>query len=301
MHRPVLVREVLSWWFGRPDGVYVDMTLGGGGHSKALLEFPGFAGKVIGIDRDRMSEEGEALNSTRFSFIQGNFAEMPDLLAQAGVAQLSGILFDFGLSSLQLDDPARGFSFQREGPLDMRFDRSQELTAEKVLNEYPEESMADVFFRYGEEPKAKSLARFLVKARRNEPITTTGQLRRQLVSFWKGFHPRRFLARIFQALRIEVNRELENIRHGLEVSLPYLEPGGRLVTISYHSLEDRLVKEFFKQESRDCICPPEMPVCRCGHRAALKILTPKPVVASAKEKKENPRASSAKLRGAEKL
>ena len=301
MHRPVLVREVLSFWFGRPDGVYVDMTFGGGGHSKALLEFPGFAGKVIGIDRDRMSEEGKALNSTRFSFIRGNFAEMPDLLAQAGVAQLSGILFDFGLSSLQLDDPSRGFSFQSEGPLDMRFDRTQELTAQKVLNEYPEESLAQIFFRYGEEPKAKVLARFLVKARQKERITTTGDLRRLLVTFWRGPDPRRFLARIFQAFRIAVNQELESLRRGLEVSLPVLEPGGRLVAISYHSLEDRLVKEFFKQESRDCICPPEFPICQCGHRALLKILTPKPVVASTREKKENPRASSAKLRGAEKL
>ncbi len=300
MHRPVLVREVLSYWFGRPEGVYVDMTFGGGGHSKALLEFPGFAGTVIGIDRDRKSEEGEALNSTRFSFIQGNFAEMPDLLAQAGVAQLSGILFDFGLSSLQLDDPSRGFSFQREGPLDMRFDRAQELTAKKILNDYSEESLADLFFQYGEEPKARALARFLVKARRGERITTTGELRGLLGAFWRGPHPRRFLARIFQALRIEVNRELENIRRGLEVSLPFLEPGGRLVAISYHSLEDRLVKEFFKQESKDCICPPELPVCRCEHRASLKTLTPKPVVPSVREKKENPRSASAKLRGAEK-
>lgn len=300
MHRPVLVREVLSHWFTRPEGVYVDGTLGGGGHTKALLEHPRFRGEVIGIDRDRMPE-GEALQHPRFSFHRGNFAEMPDLLAPGGVAQLSGILFDFGFSSQQLDDPSRGFSFQLEGPLDMRFDRERPLTAEKVLNEYPEKSLADVFFHYGEEPKSRALARFLVRARTKERIVTTGQLRQLLVSFWKKPNPRRFLARIFQALRIAVNGELENIERGLSVSLPLLEPGGRLVAISYHSLEDRLVKDFFKRESKDCICPPGLPVCRCGHRASLKILTSKPVLPSEKEKKENPRAASAKLRAAQKL
>ncbi len=300
MHRPALVREALSYWLARPEGVYVDGTLGGGGHTKALLEHPAFAGTVIGIDRDRMPE-GETLEHPHFSFHRGNFAEMPDLLAQGGVARLSGILFDFGLSSLQLDDPSRGFSFQLEGPLDMRFDREQGLTAEKVLNEYSEEALAEIFYRYGDESKARSLARFLVRAREKERIATTGRLRQLLVAFWKKPHPRRFLARIFQALRIEVNRELENIRRGLETSLPLLEPGGRLVAISYHSLEDRLVKEFFKRESRDCICPPELPVCRCGHRASLKILTAKPVLPSLKEKKENPRAASAKLRAAQKI
>ena len=300
MHRPVLVREVLSYWFTRPEGVYLDMTLGGGGHTKALLELPAFAGTVIGIDRDRMPE-GEVLEYPRFRFYRGNFAEMPDLLAQGGVAQLSGILFDFGLSSEQLDDPSRGFSFQLDGPLDMRFDRTQALTAEKILNEYPEEALAEIFYRYGEEPKAKSLARFLVRARQKERITTTVPLRKLLFAFWKKPNPRRFLARIFQALRIEVNRELENVRRGLKVSLPLLESGGRLVAISYHSLEDRLVKEFFRGESSDCICPPGLPVCRCGHRASLKILTSKPVAPSEKEKKENPRAASAKLRAAQKL
>ena len=300
MHRPVLIREVLLYWFRRPNGVYVDMTFGGGGHSKALLELPAFAGTVIGIDRDRMPE-GETLKSPRFSFYGGNFSDLPGVLAHVGVSQACGILFDFGLSSLQLDDPSRGFSFQQEGPLDMRFDRTQTLTAEKIFNEYSERALADVFFCYAEEPKAKSLARFLVKARQRERVTTTGQLRKLLALYWRRPNTRRFLARIFQALRIEVNRELENIRRGLEASVPLLEPGGRLVAISYHSLEDRLVKDFFKQESRGCICPPELPVCRCGHRAILKKLTSKPIVPSAGEKKENPRSASARLRAAEKL
>jgi 16S rRNA (cytosine1402-N4)-methyltransferase len=255
---------------------------------------------VIGIDRDR-KPVGEALENPHFRFYRGNFTEMPDLLAQGGVAQLSGILFDFGLSSEQLDDTSRGFSFQLDGPLDMRFDREQELTAEAVLDKYPEEKLAEIFYRFGEEPKAKSLARFLVRARSKERIATTGQLRKYLLAFWKKPNPRRFLARIFQALRIGVNGELENIQRGLSASLPLLEPGGRLVAISYHSLEDRLVKNFFKRESTDCICPPELPVCQCGHRASLKILTSKPVTPSEKEKKENPRAASAKLRAAEKV
>ncbi|HXF48136.1 MAG TPA: 16S rRNA (cytosine(1402)-N(4))-methyltransferase RsmH [Verrucomicrobiae bacterium] len=300
MHRPVLVQEALSYWFVRPEGVYVDATLGGGGHTKALLEHPRFRGTVIGIDRDRMPEE-KALENPRFSFYRGNFAGMPDLLAQGGVAQLSGILFDFGLSSEQLDDPARGLSFQLDGPLDMRFDREQPLTAEKILNEYPEEKLSEIFHGFGEEPKARALARFLVRTRQKERITTTGQLRKLLFAFWRKPDPRRFLARIFQALRIAVNDELQNIQRGLSVSLPLLEPGGRLVAISYHSLEDRLVKDFFRRESSDCICPPGLPVCQCGHRASLRILTSKPVVPSQKEKKENPRSASAKLRAAEKI
>lgn len=241
------------------------------------------------------------MEGTRFNFYQGNFAELPAILTERGVTRASGFLFDFGLSSLQLDDPARGFSFQLDGPLDMRFDRGVGHTAEQVLNEYPEDSLAEIFLRYGEEPRARALARFLVKARTKDRIITTGQLRKQLLAFWKKRNPRRFLARIFQALRIEVNRELENIRQGLEGACGFLEPKGRLVAISYHSLEDRLVKDFFKRESKDCICPPGLPVCRCGHRASLKILTGKPVVPSEKEKKENPRAASAKLRAAEKL
>jgi 16S rRNA (cytosine1402-N4)-methyltransferase len=245
--------------------------------------------------------EEKALENPRFSFYRGNFTEMPDLLAQGGVAQLSGILFDFGFSSEQLDDPSRGFSFQTDGPLDMRFDREQALTAEEVLNEYLEEKLAEIFYRFGEEPRSRALARYLARARTKERITSTRQLQKLLVAFWKKPNPRRFLARIFQALRIAVNGELENIRRGLENSLPLLEPGGRLVAISYHSLEDRLVKDFFKREASDCFCPPGLPVCRCGHRATLKILTSKPVVPSEKEKKQNPRSAPARLRAAEKI
>lgn len=299
MHQPVLVREVLSFLYHRPDGVYLDATYGGGGHTQALLAVPGFKGKVIGIDRDPQAKP--ALDSSRFAFYPASFSNLPEVLSLAGVSRLSGVLFDFGLSSLQLDDSSRGFSFQAEGPLDMRFDLSQALTAEAALNEYPEEKLADVFYRFGEEPKARSLARFIVRARQKERISTTGQLRQLLLAFWKRPNPRRFLARIFQALRMEVNQELENIRLGLEGALPLLESGGRVVAISYHSLEDRAVKEFFRRESKDCLCPPELPECRCGHTAALGILTAKPVIPALREKKENPRSASAKLRAAEKL
>ncbi len=300
MHRPVMLREVLGLWYNRPDGTYVDATFGGGGHSRALLETAGFEGRLIGLDRD-WKTEGMALDSPRFSFYRANFAGLPGVLAAAGVSRLSGILFDFGLSSLQLDDFARGFSFQSDGPLDMRFDLSGALTAEKVLNEYPEGKLAEIFRVYGEEPKSRSLARFLVSARKEGRITSTAELRKLLLVFWKRPNARRFLARIFQALRIEVNGELESIRKGLASALPFLEPGGRLVTLSYHSLEDREVKEFFRRESKDCICPPELPVCRCGHKAAMKILTSKPLLPSKKEIGENPRAGSAKLRASERI
>jgi 16S rRNA (cytosine1402-N4)-methyltransferase len=265
-----------------------------------LLTVSGFKGRVIGIDRDSETAKMD-LDFPRFDYYQANFNEIPEVLSKAGVSRLSGVLFDFGLSSLQLDNPSRGFSFQSEGPLDMRFDLSQILTAEKVLNEYPEEKLTEIFRNFGEEPKARNLARFIVAARKKEKISATGQLRQLLLKFWKRPNPRRFLARIFQALRMEVNQELENIRLGLAGSLPFLESGGRLVAISYHSLEDRTVKEFFRRESKDCICPPEFPVCRCGHRAALKVLTAKPAVPSAEEQKENPRSASARLRAAEKL
>ena len=300
MHRPVMLQEVLALWYTRLDGVYADATFGGGGHSQALLEAAGFEGKLIGIDRDSISE-GMALEHPSFSFYRGNFAGLPEILSSAGFSRLSGILFDFGLSSLQLDDPARGFSFQSNGPLDMRFDCSGYLTAEKVLNEYPEEKLAEIFHSYGEEPRAKSLARFIVAARKKGRITSTSELQKLLLAYWNRPNARRFLARIFQALRIEVNGELESIRTGLTSALPFLEPGGRLVALSYHSLEDREVKEFIRRESKDCICPPELPACRCGHKAALKILTPKPLVSSKKDIWENPRAASAKLRGAERL
>jgi 16S rRNA (cytosine1402-N4)-methyltransferase len=262
------------------------------------LDLAGFEGSLIGVDWDPQTE-GKALDSPRFHFYRANFAQLPEVLSSAGAFRLSGVLFDFGLSSLQLDDPARGFSFQSDGPLDMRFDRSAELTAERILNEYPEERLAEVFRAFGEEPKAKRLARFLASVRRQGRITSTAELRNLLLSFWKRPNPRRFLARIFQALRIEVNRELESIRTGLASVLPFLEPGGRLVALSYHSLEDREVKEFFRREANDCICPPELPVCRCGHKALLEVLTPKPLVPSKKEIRENPRAGSAKLRASE--
>jgi len=290
----------MSFWYHRPDGAYLDATFGGGGHTRALLAISGFEGKIIGMDRDPETAKMD-LDFPRFTYYQANFNQIPEVLSKAGVSRLSGVLFDFGLSSLQLDEPSRGFSFQAEGPLDMRFDLSQALTAEQVLNEYPEGKLTEIFRNFGEEPKARNLARFIVAARRGERIFTTAQLRQLLLKFWKRLNSRRFLARIFQAIRMEVNQELENIRSGLENSLPFLEPGGRLVAISYHSLEDRRVKEFFKRESKDCICPPDFPVCRCGHRSMLKILTAKPAVPSAKERMQNRRSASAKLRAAEKI
>ncbi len=217
------------------------------------------------------------------------------------------MLMDIGVSSLQLDSAHRGFSFNQEGPLDMRMDTTTGHTAAWLLNHYPEEKISKIIFEYGEEPKARALARAIVKAREQKPIETTGELADLAKRVCgkprhkRGESPRHPATRLFQALRIEVNRELEVLQKGLESSLGILKPGGRIAVIAFHSLEDRIVKQFFKRESTDCLCPPAIPRCICGHKASLRILTGKPVTASQEELALNPRARSAKLRVAEKL
>ena len=300
----------------KTNGQYIDGTLGGGGHTKALLErsYPG--GRVLGIDSDAQALErvkesfAEEVQNGRLVLVHGNFAELARIVDEAGfVSSIDGVLLDLGFSSYQMGDPDRGFSFSADGPLDMRLDQSQELTASDLVNHASEQELADIFWQYGEETRSRQVAWRIVREREHTPITRTSQLTRLAsagVPYKPGMiHP---ATRVFQALRIAVNSELER----LETTLPQIVEvlrrgktgnigvdGGRMVIISFHSLEDRLVKGFMRREAMDCICPPGLPVCVCNHKASLRILTPKPLTPSKQEILDNPRARSAKLRAAE--
>ena len=292
-----------------PDGVVLDLTVGMGGHATELLKrLP--QGRLVGLDQDvdALQHAGRALRKDpRVSLFKANFADLLWVLRDLSISEVDGVLMDIGVSSLQLDTAQRGFSFNQEGPLDMRMDTTTGHTAAWVLNTYKEENLAKVIFDYGEEPKARALARAIVKARETKPIETTtelAELAKRVCGQRKskrGEPSRHPATRLFQALRIDVNRELEVLEKGLKTSLRFLKPGGRIAVITFHSLEDRLVKHFFKTEATDCICPPDIPQCVCGHTASLKILTSKPVTASEEELQLNPRSRSAKLRVVEKL
>jgi 16S rRNA (cytosine1402-N4)-methyltransferase len=315
-HIPVMLEEVMNFLQPRTNGQYIDGTLGGGGHTKALLErsYPG--GRVLGIDSDTQALErvkesfAEEVQNGRLVLVHGNFAELARIVDEAGfVSSIDGVLLDLGFSSYQMGDPDRGFSFGADGPLDMRLDQSQELTAADLVNNASEQELADIFWRYGEETRSRQIAWRIVREREQTPITRTSQLARLAsagVPFKPGMiHP---ATRVFQALRIAVNSELER----LETTLPQIVEvlrrgktgnrggdGGRMVIVSFHSLEDRLVKGFMRREAVDCICPPGLPVCVCNHKASLRIRTPKPLTPSKQEILDNPRARSAKLRAAE--
>ncbi|HHH82881.1 MAG TPA: 16S rRNA (cytosine(1402)-N(4))-methyltransferase RsmH [Chloroflexi bacterium] len=302
-HTPVLYQPVLTALKLSPDGCYIDGTVGAGGHAEGILEGSAPNGCLLGLDRDPQALETAARRLSRFGervmLRQGSYADMAAQAAALGWPEVDGILLDLGLSSLQLGDPARGFSFRQDGPLDMRFDPSQGLTAHDLVNEWDQSALAGVIFRYGEEPKARAIARAIVAAR---PIRTTLELAEVIEAAVGGrrgkIHP---ATRTFQALRIAVNQELEQLERGLSAAVGLLKPGGRLVVISFHSLEDRMVKTFFRRESQDCICPPDLPACRCAHVATLRLVTRKPIRPSDEEVRANPRARSARLRVAERL
>lgn len=313
-HVPVMLDEVLAFLQPGPGGHYIDGTLGGGGHSAALLERSAPDGKVLGIDADvqalaRVRERHSSfVHEGRLLLVHGNFAELTRLVAEASFEPVDGVLLDLGFSSYQMDDPQRGFSFSADGPLDMRLDLSLTVTAADIVNDASEEELADIFKRYGEEPRARQIARRILRTRAKAAITRTSQLAALAaagVPYKPGaIHP---ATRVFQALRIEVNHELERLTTVLPQMLEILKAArreggvGRMVVISFHSLEDRIVKEFMRREATDCQCPPRIPVCICGHKAQLRILTPKPVTPGEQEIQYNPRARSAKLRAAELL
>ncbi len=302
VHIPVLLQETLTFLQVRPGGTYIDATVGGGGHAEAILSASAPDGRLLGLDldpdalevaRERLTPFGE-----RAVLRQGSFAQLAALAAD--FAPVDGILFDLGLSSLQLADPARGFSFSYSGPLDMRFDPDAGgPTAADLVNGLSVEELAQILYQYGEERQARRIAEAIVAAR---PLETTEQLAEVVVAAVgrrRGrIHP---ATRTFQALRIAVNDELSVLQVALPQAVDLLRPGGRLVVISFHSLEDRIVKRFLRQESKDCICPPEAPVCTCEHRARLRVLTRKPVRPDPEEVARNPRARSARLRAAERL
>ena len=306
-HAPVLLHESLAWLGVRPGGRYVDATYGGGGHTRAILDASAPDGRVLALDADpaAVARARAAAERTpgRLQVRHGNFADLTALAAAAGFASVDGILLDLGVSSFQLDEADRGFSFRLPAPLDMRFDPRAGTSARDVVNGWAEADLVRILFAYGEEPQARRIARAIVEARRQGAIATTDQLAgivERAVGGRRGraIHP---ATRTFQALRIAVNRELESLDAGLAAAVELLAPAGRLVVISFHSLEDRIVKRFLRTEASDCLCPPETPVCVCGHRARLRVLTPKPVRPTDAERDVNPRSRSARLRAAERL
>jgi 16S rRNA (cytosine1402-N4)-methyltransferase len=271
--------------------------VGGGGHASGILVASAPDGELLGIDADPLAvawaSEQLAEFGGRATLVQGNFADLEEIAWGHGFGSVDGILLDLGLSSLQLEAAERGFSFQLDGPLDMRFDPNKTTTAADLVNSLSTEELAGLLSRYGEEPQARRIARAIVAER---PINTTGELAalvERTVGRRRRIHP---ATRTFQALRMAVNEELKCLAEALPQALGLLVPGGRLAVISFHSLEDRLVKRFFRTEAQDCLCPPEVPVCTCGHRAALGIVTKRPIRPSAEEEAANPRSRSAKLR-----
>jgi 16S rRNA (cytosine1402-N4)-methyltransferase len=304
-----MLSEVLKFLQPGPGGNYIDGTVGGGGHTEAILEQSAPDGRVLGIDADiqalaRVRERlSRWVSDGRLVLVHGNFAELARIVHEAGFVSIQGVLLDLGFSSDQMDDPERGFSFSVDSPLDMRLDQSQPVTAADLVNSASEQELADILWRYADERRARQIARRIVQERARSPITRTAQLAALAaagVPYKRGtIHP---ATRTFQALRIAVNHELERLEAALPQILEVLKrggEGGRMVIISFHSLEDRLVKEFMRREATDCLCPPHVPVCVCGHKASLRLLTPKPITPTAQEIITNPRARSAKLRAAE--
>ncbi|MCC6108639.1 MAG: 16S rRNA (cytosine(1402)-N(4))-methyltransferase RsmH [Denitrobacterium sp.] len=312
-HIPVLLDECLEYLKLKPNTTFVDATLGGAGHSLEVAKAIGAGGTLIGIDQDEValvaaSERLGALPDDRrpeLHLLRGNFGSLDDLLVQVEVPAIDAILFDIGVSSVQIDTPSRGFSFKETAPLDMRMDPgTQTLTAEEIVNHYTAADLTRIIRTYSDEKWANRIAEFIVKEREREPIRTSDQLVEIIKAAIpasarrRGGHPAK---RTFQALRIEVNSELDVLRSGLEAAIRWLAPGGRVAVISYHSLEDRIVKDTFRTFATGCICPPEIPVCTCGHVPIVKLVTHRPVVPTPEEVERNPRARSAKLRVAEKL
>ena len=302
-HKPVMTAEALEGLMARPRGVYIDATMGEGGHCAAILERCRPGGRVLGIDADSSVVTVAARRLAGFgpSFQSrvGNYADVEALAAKAGIGEAQGVLFDLGFSSRQIDDPARGFSFQADGPLDMRFDSAQTLTAEEIVNSWPEADLAQTIREFGEDPRARRIAAAIVQSR---PVRSTGVLA-NIISKASGRGRRRIhpATRTFQALRIRVNRELDNLQRGLEGAVNLLAAGGRLVVITYHSLEAALVKSFLRREAGGCICPPEQPECACGRVRRMKRVTRKAIAPSPDEIRDNPRARSARLRVGERV
>ena len=301
-HIPVLLKDCIECLNIKEGGVYVDGTLGGGGHSSCILERLNNTGKLIGIDRDSEALSHTSKKLEKYSnviYVKDNHENIKNILFSLGIDKVDGILLDLGVSSYQLDEPARGFSYMHDAPLDMRMNKEQEFTASDVVNKYSEEQLARIFFEYGEEKYSKAIARKIVAARNIKEIKTTYEL----VDIIKSAIPTKArnekqhpAKRVFQAIRIEVNGELVELENALKDAALSLNKGGRLLVITFHSLEDRIVKKTFENLQGKCTCPPDFPKCICGFKSYGKVITKKPIVADEQELIDNPRARSAKLR-----
>lgn len=307
-HKSVLLQECIDALNIRPDGIYLDGTLGGAGHSSQIARRLTEGGRLIGVDRDRTAlaaaKERLAPYADRVTLVHSNFAEIDAILDSLGIPAVDGVLFDLGVSSPQLDDASRGFSYMADAPLDMRMDKDDALTAGEVVNTWPQGELRRILYDYGEERYAPQIAAAICRAREKAPIETT----LELVDIIRSAMPAQALRekqhpakRSFQAIRIAVNDELGAVSRMMQAAVGRLNPGGRLAVITFHSLEDRIVKSEMQQAARGCTCPPEFPVCVCGKKPLVKLVTRKPIVSGPAELEENPRARSAKLRVAEKL
>jgi 16S rRNA (cytosine1402-N4)-methyltransferase len=305
-HEPVLLEETLRYLGCRSGDRVIDCTAGGGGHARRILELIGTGGHLLALDRDpetvARGRQRLSPDSHPISWIAADYRRLADIAAERGWDRIDAILADLGLSSLQLDDPERGFSFLADGPLDMRFDRSGGVTAERIVNDAPVEELRRILHEFGEERQAGRIARRIARDREREPIRTTRRLAAILEDL-AGPRPRRIhpATRTFQALRIAVNDELEGLDRFLESAAALLAPGGRIVVISFHSLEDRIVKQRFAALKPHCVCPPRFPQCTCGEPGILRVLTRRTIRPGADEQERNPRARSARLRAAERL
>ncbi len=306
-HKPVLLEECLEALAIRPEGTYLDGTLGRAGHSLEIVKRL-TTGRLIGIDQDAAAIEAAQVRLTDYmdkvTLVRSNFSHLGEILQELQVDGVDGMLFDLGVSSPQLDDPARGFSYMHDAPLDMRMDERAPLSARDVVNDWPQEELRRILYEYGEERYAPAIARAICRRREERPVETTFEL----VDIIKSAMPAAALRekqhpakRSFQAIRIAVNGELDVLPPMLEAAADGLRPGGRLAVISFHSLEDRIVKKTMQELSRGCICPPEFPVCVCGRKPKVKLITRKPIVSQEAELEDNPRARSAKLRVAERI
>ena len=302
-HTPIMLKECINGLNIKPDGIYVDGTFGGGGHSSQILAKL-TTGKLIAIDKDNTAlQVGKERfgDSSNLVLIKNDFKNIVEVLDQLNIDKIDGVLLDLGVSSYQLDTAGRGFSYRFDAPLDMRMDQDSDFSAYDVVNNYSDSELSEIFFKYGEEPMARKIARQIVETRKVKPIETTGELAKiieKVVYKKKGSNP---CTKTFQAIRIEVNSELERLDKAINSMIDRLNSGGRIAIITFHSLEDRIVKTVFKQRSSDCICDKSIPVCICGHKKEINILTKKPIVASEEEQKENTRSTCAKLRIAEKI
>lgn len=304
IHQPVLLTESLDYLIANPNGVYFDATIGFGGHSTAILDKLSENAKLIGSDKDITAYnycKDKFQNDKRVVLYNCGFKNINLISKIEFLEGFDGIFADLGVSSFQLDDSEAGFTYREDVKLDLRMDKKVGEPASHFINTLPEEELANIFYLYGEEKKSRHIARKIEKVRKEKSIDTTGQLKEIIESVVPGFYSLRTLSRIFQALRIYVNDEIGELKEFLVKAIELLKPGGRVVILSYHSLEDREVKDIFKYETIECICPVDLPVCVCDKKKILKILTKKPIVPSEQEIKNNSRARSAKLRAAEKI